>query len=200
MRLLQRSALLLLFACSIQRSTAQTEHELNAGFGVWSAPQYLGSFIDNTLVPVVTLGLSKQRSDISSPGVPFASWMMHPGKRFSYGAEFVADRFTRSLYDYESNEIYAVYDYDIFSLLARADCNYINSATVRLYSSLAMGVSAIHYDLSTEAGLSTENRIGFALNCTLLGVAFKTGRHLQFFAETNAGNKPLFAAGIGYRL
>ena len=188
-----------MLVCSMQHGIAQTRHEINAGFGVWSAPQYLGSFVDNTLAPVITLGLTKQRSTISSPGVAFASWMMHPGKRFAYGAEFVADRFKRSLYDYESNEIFAVYDYDIYCLLARADYNYINSATVRLYSSLAMGASSVHYDLTTEEGLTTENRVSFALNCTLIGVAFKTGRHLQFFAETNAGNKPLFAGGIGYR-
>lgn len=177
---------------------AQQKNELSLNIGLYSAPQYLNDFADNFLVPLITIGLANQRSEVSYPGVPYLSYVHHAGPKLSYGADFVADRFSKDVFEASSGDKLANYKYNIYSLLVRGDYNFIHSEKVRLYINLAMGIGYAHTIASESDVVSIGNTTAFAFNFTPLGFSYKTGNHFFLNAETSFGNKPLIAIGAGY--
>lgn len=177
---------------------AQQKNQLSLNVGLYSAPQYLNDFADNFLVPVITIGLADHRSEVSYPGVPYLSYVHHAGPKFSYGADFVSDRFSKDVFEASSGDKLANYKYNIYSLLFRGDYNFIHSEKVRLYINLAMGIGYAHTIATETDVVDIGNTTAFAFNFTPLGFSYKTGKHFCLNAETSFGNKPLIAIGAGY--
>lgn len=190
--------LLFIFFAGISPVKAQDKNQFSVNYGLYTAPQYLGDFVDNFLAPVITLGLVRERSTTTYKGVPYFSWAHHVNKQFSYGADFIADRFERQVYDYETGEKYAHYNYAFYSFLAHADFNFIHTEHVRLYTNLGMGLGFVHRTESAADQVLITKQSAFAFNFTPLGFSYKSGKHFCWNAETNFGNKPVIAAGVGY--
>ncbi|CAN5484396.1 hypothetical protein BH10BAC2_BH10BAC2_11410 [soil metagenome] len=176
----------------------QYKNEFAVGYGLYTAPQYLGSLADNFLAPLFTLGLSSRRSATSGYGTFVASWTHYNDRRFSYGVDFVTDQYSSVIYNANTNQKYSNNTYNFNSIMPHADFNFINNEHFRLYTNLAMGVVFASTKQRTDSSFSKDNKIGFAGNYTPLGFAYRTG-HFSFLFETAFGFKPALATGIGYR-
>jgi hypothetical protein len=199
----------LLFCTFTNNLHAQTnldlKHELYAGYGQGSVPQFgisFGFIIGNALGNAIANGIITRlggtgvtyTEKITGTGSISMGYNYYPARRWSIGLQGVFERVNDRLEFSNGNA--GISRVDVISGMVRTDFRWINKPGFKFYSGAAIGGAAYHY-YDVDDSSNSDRDFGVAFAVTPLGLRF--GKNIGIFLEGGIGWDGLIKAGISGR-
>ncbi|WP_194776978.1 hypothetical protein [Pararhodonellum marinum] len=165
--------------------------ELRVGLGYLTAPD-IGTITSRAVIG----GLDNYDEPSIKSSVAFlVAYVVNPMDRFSFGLDAGYQVLETT---YSGMNLQTVTTSDAwFTVMPRANFNYINRDALQLYSALSVGMSFL---TSNSDDTTPERSSGSAFGYQVVPIGVRVGDGLAFFAELGFGFRGVLNAGISFRL